>query len=290
MNLMSGKKLTEVEQKIIDYMWQNPEKIIGMTIHDLAEACYSSNTVIVRLCKKFGYNGYRDFKFAFIQEIESEKYMQRNVDFSVPFSCDADPTEIIRSMFDLFQNNIAVLNAQIDRSCLMKAAGLLFGAKRIFCYALGDSLLTMQSFASRLQKIGIYPVLATLNGDEIAASCNVSADDCAIFLSYSGFYGTFVPCLRILKNNKVKIIAITSNQSSMIVQNSDCTILIPDQEKESNVGTFYSQLSFQYVLNILYSLVYAQNYSKNEQRKESIAHLNSQQRKKLQNLVKPIQK
>ena len=281
MKLISGKTLTSVEQRIIDYMWKNPEKVIGMTISGLAEACYSSNTVIVRLCKKFGYNGYRDFKFAFIQEIESEKYMQRNVDFSVPFSCHMTSEQIVRSMFDLFQSNIAMLNAQIDRACLIRTAEILFQAKKIFCYAIGDSLLTMQSFSHRLQKIGAHSILATQNSDEIAVSCSSSENDCAIFLSYSGFYNTYIPCLKVLKKNKAKVIVITSNQTSMIAKNSDYLILIPDQEKESNVGNFYSQLSFQCVLDILYSLVYAHNYSANEHRQEDIVQIHSKQREKL---------
>ena len=49
---------------------------------------------------------------------------------------------------------------------------------------------------------------------------------------------------------------ITANKESRIAKECDYCILLPDMEENHKIATFYSQLAFQYVLNIIYSLLY----------------------------------
>ena len=62
--------------------------------------------------------------------------------------------------------------------------------------------------------------------------------------------------LRTLLYNHVPIITITSNADDILFQYSRYHILIPHKENNEKIATFYSQISFQYVLSILYSLLY----------------------------------
>ena len=49
---------------------------------------------------------------------------------------------------------------------------------------------------------------------------------------------------------------LTANKNSPIYDYCDYKICIPDQEKKENIATFYSQLVFEYLLNLIYSLIY----------------------------------
>ena len=76
---------TDSQQEVIDFIKNNEDKIIHMSIQDLAKKTYTSNATIIRICKKLGFKGYKDFKLSFIKEIESQKYIHQSIDFSSPF-------------------------------------------------------------------------------------------------------------------------------------------------------------------------------------------------------------
>ena len=77
----------------------------------------------------------------------------------------------------------------------------------------------------------------------------------ALFITYSK-QDVYRESLRILLYNHVPIITITSNHDDILFKYSRYHILIPHKEKNEKIATFYSQISFQYVLSILYSLLY----------------------------------
>ena len=54
-------ELNESERKIFDYIVRNIHAVKDMQIRTLAANCYVSTTTIIRLTKKLGFSGYRDF-------------------------------------------------------------------------------------------------------------------------------------------------------------------------------------------------------------------------------------
>ncbi len=76
---------TESEQQVIDYLLDHLEDLTLLSINDLAKKSYTSNATIIRLCHKVGYQGYRQFKLALLQELEANKYMVSQVDYTIHF-------------------------------------------------------------------------------------------------------------------------------------------------------------------------------------------------------------
>lgn len=70
---------SEGEQQIADYLLEHPSE--DLTIRQLAERTYTSNATIVRMCRRLGYDGFRQFKTDFIKEIESNKYLVESVNY-----------------------------------------------------------------------------------------------------------------------------------------------------------------------------------------------------------------
>lgn len=57
---------------------------------------------------------------------------------------------------------------------------------------------------------------------------------------------------------------ITGNTESNMSQLCDLTIVVPYEEYDFfKVGTFASQISFEYILDTLFSIIYAKDYTKN---------------------------
>ena len=62
-------KLKGVEKKVVEYIMQNPERIIKLSITELSEECDSGEATIFRVCKKLGYKGYQELKIKIASEV-----------------------------------------------------------------------------------------------------------------------------------------------------------------------------------------------------------------------------
>jgi DNA-binding MurR/RpiR family transcriptional regulator len=61
---------TTTEEKIANYILNNKEKVIQLSVKELAQAADSSPASVVRFCKKINYQGYQDFKIALIKDLQ----------------------------------------------------------------------------------------------------------------------------------------------------------------------------------------------------------------------------
>ncbi|MGB9809847.1 MAG: MurR/RpiR family transcriptional regulator, partial [Caldanaerobacter sp.] len=55
-------QLKGVEMQIAEYVLENSHEVVGIPITELAEKTKSSESTIVRFCRKLGYTGYQEFK------------------------------------------------------------------------------------------------------------------------------------------------------------------------------------------------------------------------------------
>lgn len=257
MNHLAG--FTENEKGVIQWILEHPSETANMTVTQLAAASYSSSTTVMRVTQKLGCDGFRDFKLKFVKEIESEKFVQKHVNFTTPFEITDNTAMIVSSMASLFKESVDVVNASLDPRQLTRTAEIIQKSSRLFFYAVGDSGITCKSFMNKLIKIGRYAFFADENGDHNAVTATTTENDCAFFVSYSGIEDFFPACIHGLKNNGTKIITMTSNPDSIIARAADECILLPDLEDDHKYATFYSQQAFSYVLNILYAVLYAQS-------------------------------
>ncbi|MER2132909.1 MAG: SIS domain-containing protein, partial [Carnobacterium inhibens] len=100
--------------------------------------------------------------------------------------------------------------------------------------------------------------------DEAWNASNLTPKDCALFLSYSGPSPQYKRILQHFSNKKIPTILITGNIDSVLTKVATKTIAVVQEEYDFvKVGTFASQIAFQYVLDTLYSILYAKEYRSN---------------------------
>lgn len=246
---------TKTEKDIIRYIKEHPSSLLNMSIGELAQATYSSNASIIRICKKIGYHGFKDFKMDYIRQMESLKYVNQDIDFSFPFHSDEPTWQIINSLSQVYKESIDLINSELNIDELEAIVDLLDSSQRVFIYATGDSKITAMGFTNKLVKIGKFFYIATENREELFFSQSATSNDVALFITYSK-QNSYKECVQALLRHHCPIITMTSNHNDVLFKYSRYRILIPQKEKTEKIATFYSQLSFQYVLSIIYSLLY----------------------------------
>lgn len=262
-------RYSPVENDIINYILRNSDDVLEMTISQLAKATFSSNASIMRLSHKLGVKGFKEFKIVFAKELEKSRINKKNVDFNYPFSSQSNAHEVCNDISKLMQSSIEKCYQEIDVKTFRNVNKIILSSKKIYLFATGDNYIRAMSFFNKLIKLGICPIDATLFHEESTYSNYVTKEDCVIFISYRGLDKQYRRWEKICKSRGSKIVVITANEKSPLVTDATEVILIPDKEDIMNsIAAFYSQIAFEYVLNVLYSLIYLEFYDENKKKKK----------------------
>lgn len=264
--LHAKENLTRSEAELADFILAHADATVSMGISDLAKAAGKSNGTIIRLCRKVGSSGWREFKLDLVASIERARRNMHNIDPNKPFEGETSTASVMRSISVLQCEAIKDCYSQVDPAAIGTFARAAVQAQRIIYYGLGDSYATLYAFGALMAKIGVECIAADQYRFKREAAFHASRNDIALIASYSGrLFPDIEPQLAHLRANHCKICVITADRSQMnVFPRFDYPILLPMRENRFNkVGTFYAQTCMRYVLNCVYSVAFSMNYDAN---------------------------
>ncbi|RAW12752.1 MurR/RpiR family transcriptional regulator [Paenibacillus taichungensis] len=264
--LTDMNNFTPNEKSIASYILTHKELMLHLNIQELAKATYTSHSAINRLTHKLGLSGFKEFSIKLAREFQQNAQNISNVDPNYPFAIGESSLQVAKDIAELMKETIEKNFAFMDEASLTEAAHLLDQAKRIFIYALGDSQIRAKSFQNKLIKINKYVVITTELSEWAYHTINLTPQDCAIFLTYHEKSPIFLKAAQHFSHEKIPFITITANHQSELAKLSRICIQVPnDETKHAKIGTFSSQIAFDYVLNVIYSCIFQIDYAKNMQ-------------------------
>lgn len=265
---------TNAEKDLARYILEHLDDVIHMNISELSGAVYTSNPTVVRMCRKLGLDGYRDFRIALAREVEAAQPSMLSVNPDFPFIEGSGTRQIINSVASLTKQSVDACLTTITSQDVCRAAQLIRGARKVALYGVGDSWVTMESFANLLLKIGIVSYSGNFNGDSVVATQILGASDVAIFATYSGgLLDKFANEIQILRSKGCKTILITSNAAAARhLAGLECLLLLPEGETtRGSVATYYSQSCIRFALNCVYGECFARSWKESMELRESFA-------------------
>lgn len=258
--------LTTTEKRIAEYILNHLATIPAINVDELAKKTYTSHSSVIRLAKKMGYEGFRDFRVAISAIAHSNLYREEQVDANFPFLPQDSTQEIAKKMADLAVDTVKKTYAQLDHDILATSADLLAKAERIFLFAQGDSQIRGRSFQNKLVKINKFLIVADEYSDEDWNAVNLTQKDCALFITYRARVPQYERILKHFLNENVPSVLLTGNARSNLIPLARQAIVFTQAEMDFiKVSTFSSQVAFEYVLDTLFSLIYAKNFNGNIQ-------------------------
>ncbi|WP_063564994.1 MurR/RpiR family transcriptional regulator [Paenibacillus sp. O199] len=264
--LTDMNNFTPNEKSIASYILTHKELMLHLNIQELAKATYTSHSAINRLTHKLGLSGFKEFSIKLAREFQQDAQNISNIDPNYPFALGESSLQVAKDIAELMKETIEKNFAFMDEASLTEAAHLLDQAKRIFIYALGDSQIRAKSFQNKLIKINKYVVITTELSEWAYHTINLTPQDCAIFLTYHEKSPIFLKAAQHFSLEKIPFITITANHQSELAKMSTICIQVPnDETKHAKIGTFSSQIAFDYVLNVIYSCIFQIDYANNMQ-------------------------
>lgn len=262
--LTTQENFTSNEQKIAHYILENLTQIPNMNIEQIAKQTYTSHSAVVRLAKKLNFEGFRDFKIALSEAAYNKRYTQEQVDANFPFEPQDSSDQIAKKMADLTIETIKLTQLQINGKLLEDAAAILTKANRIFLFAKGDSQIRARSFQNKMIKINKFLIVADEYADEAWTAANLTPTDCALFVTYGAKSPQHAKILTYFQEKRIPSVLLSGNPNAALNQLATLPIIISQNEYDFlKIGTFSSQVAFQYVLDTLFSILYAQEFQQN---------------------------
>ena len=258
----------EAEKKIADYIVNNTQKVIDMTISELAESAGASDATVTRFCKKCHMKGFHHLKITLARElVESKKD-------DVKISGDVSESNIKESLSNILANKVEELKqtvSMIDEKELSEILNLIRNARNVQFAAVGNTIPVALDGCYKFNQIGIPSVTTPIWETQIAYTFNLSKGDVVIIISNSGSSKRLIDVIEAAKAKEAYIVSITNSNNSPIAKISDYHIKTATREKLFLEEYYFSRISAMTVIEILYLFLTVgkpdvyKNLSKHEQ-------------------------
>lgn len=262
------------ESIVIDYLLTSPEKIENMTVQKIADETFTQPSTLIRIAKKLEYNGWKDFKKSYFEEWN---YLSKNfskIDANLPFEKTDNVMTISKKIAALEQSTIDDIQSLLRHDNLLQAKQLLLKSECIRIFAHNANSLIAQDFALKMNRIQKNVVVSTTEGEGAYEAYNFPENSCGILISYSGENSSLLKINQIIRERNIPTIAITSIGDNQLSKECSCFLPITTREKlYSKIGNFTINISIIYLLDVLYSLVFSENYDKNLEHLKKVGEL-----------------
>lgn len=125
--------LSSSEKKVAEIIISHPEFVENETISRIAQYADTSTSAVLRFCQSLGYNGFKDFKFAFIHSVTNTSKNENDTD------------QMIQSIAD----NVLLMK-RFSKKQLSQLALDLISSHSIYIYGVHYSSLAARQLIMRL--------------------------------------------------------------------------------------------------------------------------------------------
>lgn len=259
--LREKKNMSNNEKIVANYLLKADENIEKDTVRTVAEKTYTSPSTIIRLCHKLGFTGFSDFKNKFLNEVKYFNLQFQNVDVNFPFRREDTAREVMSKITDLYIETIKDTEKVVDMRTLLRCRKICSESEEIHIFSYGTYLNQAYSFKEKMMKIGKKVMISSNLNYQLYEAEIMQAGDIAIIISYSGETNNSLLIAKQCRKNNIPTIAITSIGENDLTKICDETLYISTKESlYKNIGDYSIHLSVSYVLDVLYLLIFQNDF------------------------------
>ena len=260
--LEKKENFTNNEREIADYILKHLDEIHLLSAENLAKKAFVSKATVVRFCKKFDVNGYRDFQRQLDREISEMKKIQVLLS-EEPVNSNTNYNDIVSIIPSLYEKVIGATKLNLDAVVMEKIIERLKNAKKIEIYGTGISYILAKLASFKFMTLGIESAAYDGLNEHYIISTEKGEKDMALIISLSGNNPYMIRIAEYLKKRGVFVVGI-GNGSSEEIQKA-CSeyieIYAPNYILSFEMVSAFTGIN--YVLDIFFTSLLVSNYYKN---------------------------
>lgn len=230
------KTLTKSEKKIANHVLLHPNDIVYGTMNDIKSHIYVGDATIIRFCQKLGLSGFSDLKI----EIAKDEYLENEIKEDIYF--DKKEKQII--------DMLHTTKSKVDQNLLEKSSQIIYNSSCIYIFGVGLSGNTAHDLEAMFLRIGVQAKAITDTHFQLQHASLLNATDTVIAISLSGKTKDLYESVKVAKEHRARIIALTNYLLSPIAQISDIT-LQTIAEEFFNGGSLSGKISQLFICDLI---------------------------------------
>ncbi len=216
---MMMPNLTPLEARVVDSVFSRKDFSDGTSLKEVADEAGVSEAMVVKIAKKLGFSGYRDFRE------NVARYVRLTVEEMQEELSPADTArEIIQKVFRASMQALEETLAIADVDAFERAAGFIHAAHQRDLYGVGGSAQIARDVSHKFLRIGVR---TSIFDDAHMMSMSASLlgpDDVAIGFSHTGGTLVVIEALQLARKNGARTIAVTNYLGSPIAELADVVL------------------------------------------------------------------
>lgn len=231
-------QLTKKEQLIAQYILNDPQRIIQFGVDGLVKETRTSKSAFIRFCKKLGYDGYSEFRFAISREI-------------LGTTDETHSSSFISMVSSSYIEFIQQLNTCITVQEVQTFSQTILKAKRVKIFAMNRTALSAEHLRMRMGKIGLDAEIIddTVTMKDIAEY--LQKDDLCIIYSIKLLDISYKEIINILASHQCSIVCVTMTPSNANLDLVKQVITLPYISRSSSKSFLDDQPLFMIFNEIL---------------------------------------
>lgn len=251
-------QFSSTERGVAERILAEPQLVVDLSVHELAQKTFSSPSSIVRMCIHTGYSGYKEFRREVTFELARREQTLRSNRKEIQHSDSLE--QIIDKI--TYANILSLEETRdlLDVDVLHSSVEVIRRARVIYLFGMGASLCAAKDAYLKFLRLNKLCVINEDWHSQLVQSFNATPQDAALVFSYSGATAEVIECMRNLKRRGTPTIAITRCIQSPVSDLADYKLYTAANESLFRSGAMSSRMAQLNVVDILFTALANADY------------------------------
>jgi DNA-binding MurR/RpiR family transcriptional regulator len=248
-------------RRVAEQVLADPARAATLTVTELAAACDTSETTVIRFCKALGLPGYPQLRLALAAEAGRAEGGRDPRVIGSDIGPGDDMRQVVEKIAFADARAVEETASQLDIAVLERVVDALARARRVDVYGVGASAFAALDFQQKLHRIG--RVAFAWNDTHIAltSAALLGPRDVAVGISHTGVTGDTIDALAEARAHGATTVALTNFPRSPIARVADHVLTTAARETTFRSGAMASRLAQLTVIDCLFVGVAQRRYA-----------------------------
>ncbi len=248
------QELKPSERKVAEYILAQPEHVVQLSVHKLAELSGVSEATIIRLTRSLDMGGYQELKLRIAGDLTKNTASNSYQEITMGGSVESIVTAVSNNNQQSIKDTVSVLSVEEVK----RAAEALSKARKIDIYGVGASAVIAYDVKQKFSRINWWCEAHSDFHAQLTSAVTLSEQDVAFGISYSGETEDIIQSLTEAKRQGATIITLTKFGKSPVSDLSDIRLYTSSVEQSIRSGAMASRIAQLNVIDILFVTIASQ--------------------------------
>lgn len=216
---MAMPTLTPLEAKVVETVFGLNRFDETTALKQIANAAGVSEAMVVKITKKLGFAGYRDFRTA-VSEYSRQPTAEMHQELSVEDTSAQIVQKVFRTSIQALEETLAIL----DMKAFDRAADVIHKAQQRDFYGVGGSAQIARDVSHKFLRIGIRTSVHDDSHLMLMSASLLDPNDVAVGFSHSGNTTAVIEAIQLAHKRGATTIAITNYNASHLAEVADIVL------------------------------------------------------------------